>query len=845
MKIIKKILLVLTAIMLLVVLGYFLMRTTLNWDDSIEALDSEITVSDIKDLEVGVHIGGLLPVNNNLKIYLNDKPLYPGQKLITQLNGFGTYKLKAIYRNHRITKKFNLIKDSEGLNPIDQTTSLLLDHSEYYYEQLDSDEDGISDSEELNIYESDPYDNDTDDDGYWDISEIALGLDILDKDDIRVKRTFSIQDDTYHLTLSGIGNIANVFVDKVHVKELEQNQFIVGDILEITTDLRFGDQPMSSCITFATLAFAIDPSVSTDDLGVFAYDRKEGELVWLSTEIDREKNTITVPISAPSIYGIGHMNIKPDEIKTEIALVIDNSGSMFSVDYVEKAQGSEISDDGTDAYGRDIAFNRLSLMTSLVDRLSGKKYRFSVGAFQSLYNKVNGMIEQTDTLKESISRLKTEYQDFNGTSIETAIHDGLYEFSKNSFNKKYIILLTDGYSNESWIYLAPSIESVIDEANRLQVEIITIGLGDCDENLLKRIANETGGIYLHAKDSDVLQTLTDRILSSMKELEIDRDGNGIIDTQMIADSGFKAEVDGFPFSNFGDSSAPGGNCYGFSITSKLIYEDVLPKEMEETKIRGITPDLTGSDKYLPAYKMDETSIKLLESNNTYDIHVPTLFLINDPIPDDFREVEGNTYKISPKYRDRLLETGYKIFVIKNETEVDGKIVKLMETEGRSFDAYSKKAMQNVPPSELDFIHIINRNQNAQMDLIISRRMGAQFTGIENTQTKEKLINQIAEELESGRPALVGIHCSLGGHAVLVTSMSYDITDSNKIFLTIYDSNVPGTNGIGFLERTKSVDNGTLYDKYIFRYSGAGLDFNTILFDEVELLNGDTVFYSQK
>ncbi|NLL72269.1 MAG: hypothetical protein GX237_01915, partial [Clostridiales bacterium] len=85
----------------------------------------------------------------------------------------------------------------------------------------------------------------------------------------------------------------------------------------------------------------------------------------------------------------------------------------------------------------------------------------------------------------------------------------------------------------------------------------------------------------------------------------------------------------------------------------------------------------------------------------------------------------------------------------------------------------------------------------------------------------------------------------GGHAVLVTSMAYDINNPNKIYLKLYDSNSPGLNVTGTLERVAATKEGEFTNKYKFSYKHDDkLSFNTIMLKEIELLNGDEVFYKQ-
>ena len=119
-----------------------------------------------------------------------------------------------------------------------------------------------------------------------------------------------------------------------------------------------------------------------------------------------KKNTIDVYVDNFQVFGLAYLSKKPDQIKTEIALVIDNSGSMFSEEYVR----GEASDPPSPDFGNDIEFNRLNLMEALLGELDGDKFRFSVGAFQSSYHQVTEMTDSKETVLESLERLKTEYR---------------------------------------------------------------------------------------------------------------------------------------------------------------------------------------------------------------------------------------------------------------------------------------------------------------------------------------------------------------------------------------------------------------------------------------------------
>ncbi|HOP72576.1 vWA domain-containing protein [Thermoclostridium caenicola] len=836
----KKKKLILSAIILAVLLAavFLLTRTSLRWSKAIETLTGDVHVSDIQDLQIEAKVWDLFFNEAELEIRLNGRPVRSGVSLVSQLSGFGDYILEAEYKGHIIEKEFTLARDYTASDPEVRAASLLFDLPQSYYDDLDTDGDGITDREEREKYGTDPYRADTDGDGYIDTHELFLGLDPLVKDNFDERRNYTIDKGSCRIYVSGYGNIADVFVDEIQVKELEESDFVIGSICQLTSPLKFGEHEKgTSTIEKVRVVFDLEPGIDADDVGIFTYDRKTGEISWLESAVNKDRQTISATIQNQQIFGLGYLSKKPDQIKTEVALVLDNSGSMFPMDYVTDNTNADPSE-----YGHDVDFNRVTLMQDLVGSLNSDKFLFSVGAFQAHYHRVTGMTDSKETVKSSLEKLKTEYQTFDGTSIETAINDGLDEFSKKSYNKKYMILLTDGYSATSWFQYTPSLSSVLSKAKNLRVEIITIGLGDCDEALLQKIAAETEGVYIHVRDSDALSKLLERLLSSLNELEVDQNGDGTPDAQMIADSGFRSDINGFPFENFGDENSPGGNCFGFAMTTKLIYEKALPYELNKTKLRGIAA-WAMEEEFLRELRLDESTRELLNTRNPYDIHVPTLFLIdNPPHWDDLMSVNGNTGVIDAKYRQKLIDTGFVIRTVERQKTVDGQ--RVIRYEEASFDAWSDIAQVNVPPAELDIIRLINRNHKAQLDSLASREIGIMIRGSENIMTKDELIEPMIKLLDSGKPVLVGLECSLGGHAVLVTSMAYDLSNPNKIYLTIYDSNRPGLNATGTLERIKATREGEFYDKYRLEYKYGALDFTSIVITRIELFNGDTVFYKQ-
>ncbi|MBO8167544.1 MAG: VWA domain-containing protein [Kosmotoga sp.] len=102
----------------------------------------------------------------------------------------------------------------------------------------------------------------------------------------------------------------------------------------------------------------------------------------------------------------------------------------------------------------------------------------------------------------------------------TALYDGLYYSAKrmdsaNSSNRKYIVLLTDGWENAS-IHTKSEAISACTSRN---ITVFTIGYApsqnDVEESFLKDVANATGGKYFYAPDNATLQAIFGEIIENI------------------------------------------------------------------------------------------------------------------------------------------------------------------------------------------------------------------------------------------------------------------------------------------------------------------------------------------
>lgn len=217
------------------------------------------------------------------------------------------------------------------------------------------------------------------------------------------------------------------------------------------------------------------------------------------------------------------MTDQPDTIQEkgiDIAMVLDVSGSMESVDF--KPNRLEVAKETIEDFVEDRPSDRLALVI-----FAG-----------TAYTRIPLTLDH-NIVKQSLEEITTESVNDDGTAIGMAISVGLNRLKKSDSLSKVMILVTDGENNAGAIN--PS--TATDLAKELGIKIYTIGVGTdetiyavdffgqthyqrgeggLDEELLKGIADKTGGKYYRAKDPETMS----QIFSDINELEktkFDRD----------------------------------------------------------------------------------------------------------------------------------------------------------------------------------------------------------------------------------------------------------------------------------------------------------------------------------
>ncbi len=232
--------------------------------------------------------------------------------------------------------------------------------------------------------------------------------------------------------------------------------------------------------------------------------------------------TWLLPILAGALMIIGLARPQRTHSRTEvtvdgidIVLGLDVSGSMQALDFsIDRHR-----------------VNRIEVVKSVVSRFIEERPNDRIGliAFAGAPFLVSPITLDHDWLQQNLERVSIGSVD-DGTAIGSAIAASVNRLRMTAAKSKVVILLTDGVNNTGKI--SPLAAAVA--ANSMGVKIYTIGVGargkapipvkddagrmhlimaevDVDEKTLQAIADETGGRFYRATDTDSLQNIYEEI----------------------------------------------------------------------------------------------------------------------------------------------------------------------------------------------------------------------------------------------------------------------------------------------------------------------------------------------
>lgn len=195
---------------------------------------------------------------------------------------------------------------------------------------------------------------------------------------------------------------------------------------------------------------------------------------------------------------------------------------------------------GSMAQGHDLSPSRLVVAKKVLDRfVSGRRHdRIGLVVFRGEAFTRCPLTLDYSILRQSLGEIDGKAVGADGTAIGMALGSAIQRLRSSKARSRVVILITDGANNAG--ALAPEDASKIAKSEK--VKLYTIGVGGdgrsrqgraqalyglfapqapaLDEDLLKRLASETGGRYFRATDNQALAEIL-QIIDRLESSEIE------------------------------------------------------------------------------------------------------------------------------------------------------------------------------------------------------------------------------------------------------------------------------------------------------------------------------------
>lgn len=570
-------------------------------------------------------------------------------------------------------------------------------------ENPDSDQDGITDEDEKRIG-TDPNKADSDGDGIPDGLEVQLGLDPLkSKSDGKTKDNKRKFDQDYtcddaKLTVSGDYRVSDIAFQE------SDGVFNVPNAVSPVYEIYMQDQKFDS----AVITFDYTPK-NNEKVGVFQY-LDDGSYTLVSEGTQAELQHF-------SRYFLGKIIVDKSDYKPslDIALVIDNSGSMYPQ---EQCEGSN---------ENDVEFKRIDMAKALIEQ-AAPTTRFSFYTFTHDVNKATGLTTDKNVLNSA--------------------------------------------------------------AAQRNVVIICIGLGnEIDVDHLTELATRTGGFYRYARSAEDLTNLYEQIDTVLNNNYSDTNGDGKVDSILLADSGFSIATDTLPFINIRIRDTEGvhrdGQCYGMASLTQLYYLGKLPYSYGDVSKHNYGMPWAGS---LSSKAYDFTYSKFFKKNGDYTQNSESLSNYSDykelyevmskPATEKW-EVVDKTAVFKQEVKAVLEKCGLiEIFMLDESGTLGGK--KYNKVEFYRYNIADGAPDNAEDKSVYETIMAINNLYSSQSAKGNAKFFFSSSASVDNS----KVMAQLIENLSAGIPLLVWGE----SHAINAVSLYRDLNNPNEYKLYCYDNN---------------------------------------------------------
>ena len=424
----------------------------------------------------------------------------------------------------------NGINDGDEDNDSDGLTNLEEINSGTDPRTADTDLDALNDYDEINVYSTDPLKSDTDGDGVSDGKEIELGTNPLIKEENFSLNVTSKSEDTVkasvEIELSG-EQVETLSVEQVNNDLLFNKEMpgYIGSAYDFSVDGSFET---------ATISFEFDSALlesETFNPTIYYFNKEKQALEALPTTVNG--NVASAVVNHFSEYILINRT------------VYEESFTWIDVWDANDYTGVEVVlviDDSGSMSGNDRINNRLTVAQNLIDNLP-ENSKIGVVRFSSGTNILTESLTADRALAKSY--LTTDYfRSSGGTYMYRAIDSSFSLFeAEDEEILKMMVVLSDGATSDTNMQ-----SSVISYANEQKVKIYTVGLGSNTHyfsSYLDPLSTNTGAKLYLASNADQLTEIYDDI-SEKIDIETDSDSDGISDyyeDNMVIFNGIKLSLD--------------------------------------------------------------------------------------------------------------------------------------------------------------------------------------------------------------------------------------------------------------------------------------------------------------
>ena len=434
------------------------------------------------------------------------------------------------------TDPFLIDTDGNGVSDSDEDLDGdgLSNILEYEYGSLpydvDSDNDDLSDYEEIYVYYTDPVNEDSDREGLLDGEDIALGFDpnlqdtdadgVLDCDErIMQSYTYDIVDDEKKEILSVSVELEcngllenNVYVENMYNLDVQSSNVVglVGVPVEIQVDSEFDT---------AKITFTYDESMLGDtpeeNLCMMWYDEVNDKYVLLEDcVLDTENNKVKYTTTHFSMYMIVDKQVWFDTCRQDINYRESGEMVYYDIMFTVDVSGS--------MSGNRIKLAKTALNT-FIDSMEVGDYA-GIVEFSDYAYMISKLTDDRDLLKDRVNSLIA--------SGKTNAKSGLWMSAKelvanSSNNQKMIILICDGDVKSNTNFITYALE------NNITVHCINVASGT--SSVMEDIAYATGGGYYYAATTeDIIKRFEELQDDTIDNIDMtDTDGDGLYDVYEV------------------------------------------------------------------------------------------------------------------------------------------------------------------------------------------------------------------------------------------------------------------------------------------------------------------------